>query len=107
MRICFGDREDRQRGLPHQDQCPARQVELHRLLLPLLGAFHRLPLFFHRFMLEQEIPRSQEAETSYRGLFFQEMFVVRMKRDRVLPRSVVVDEGKVVRGVGTFRSGVQ
>jgi hypothetical protein len=58
-------------------------------------------------MFEQEIPRPQEAETSYRGLFFQEMFVVRMKRDRVLPRSVVVDEGKVVRGVGTFRSGVQ
>jgi len=35
------------------------------------------------------------------------MFVVRMKRDRVLPRGVVVDEGKVVRGVGVFRGGVE
>lgn len=68
MRICFGDREERQRGLPHEDQRPARQVELHRLLLPLLDAFHRLPLLFHRFMFEQEIPRPQEAETSYRRL---------------------------------------
>jgi hypothetical protein len=58
-------------------------------------------------MLEQEIPRPQEAETSYRGLFFQEVFVVRMERDRVLPRGVVVDEGEVVRGVGAFRGGVQ
>jgi hypothetical protein len=64
-------------------------------------------LLFHRFMLEQEIPRPQEAETSYRGLFFQEVFVVRMERDRVLPRGVVVDEGEVVRGVGAFRGGVQ
>jgi hypothetical protein len=58
-------------------------------------------------MLEQEIPRPQEAETRDRGLFFQEVFVVRMKRDRVLPRSVVVDEGEIVRGVGALRGGVE
>lgn len=58
-------------------------------------------------MLEQEISRPQEAETSYRGLFFQEMFVVGMKRDRILPRGIVVDEGEIVRGVGAFRGGVQ